>query len=125
MENFAYRSLLAYQKGKEVIKQTYRLLKKFPKEEQYTLCDQLRRASTSITSNIAEGMTRHSGKDKSHFLEISYGSLMEVSSQLDVALDLGYISPDDLRLMDNLVSETARLISGLKRSIVSKDNSSL
>lgn len=125
MEDFAYRNLKAYQKGKEVIKQTYSLLKKFPREEQFALCDQLRRSSTSVTSNIAEGMTRSSSKDKSHFLEISYGSLMEVSSQMDVALDLGYISRDDLRLMDNLVFETARLISGLKRSILSKDNSSL
>jgi four helix bundle protein len=49
--------LIAYQKGKEVVMQTYRLLKKFPREEQYALCDQLRRASTSITSNIAERMT--------------------------------------------------------------------
>ena len=64
MENFAYRNLIAYQKGKEVVMQTYRLLKKFPREEQYALCDQLRRASTSITSNIAEGMTHHSSKDR-------------------------------------------------------------
>lgn len=92
MEQFAYRNLIVYQKGKEVVMQTYRLLKKFPREEQYALCDQLRRASTSITSNIAEGMTRHSSKDRSHFFEISYGSLMEVSSQMDVACDLGYIT---------------------------------
>lgn len=120
MEDFAYRKLIAYQKGKEVIKHTYKLLKNFPKEEQYALCDQLRRSSTSVTSNIAEGMTRYSVKDKSHFLEISYGSLMEVSSQLDVACDLGYITFDDLNNMDALIAETARLISGLQRSITSK-----
>lgn len=121
MEDFAYRKLIAYQKGKEVIKLTYRLLKKFPKEEQYALCDQLRRASTSITSNIAEGMTRHSGKDKSHFLEISYGSLMEVSSQLDVACDLCYISTEELTTADSLIAETARLLSGLQRSVKEKE----
>ncbi len=116
MSEFAYRSLIAYKKSKEVVKQTYKLLKKFPKEEQYALCDQLRRSSTSVTSNIAEGMTRYSVKDKSHFLEISYGSLMEVSSQFDVACDLGYITADDLNNMDALIGETARLISGLQRS---------
>ena len=116
MEQFAYRNLIAYQKGKEVVMQTYRLLKKFPREEQYALCDQLRRASTSITSNIAEGITRHSSKDRSHFLEISYGSLMEVSSQMDVACDLGYIKSEELKETDSLVDETARLISGLQRS---------
>ena len=67
-EGFGYRKLIAYQKAKEVVKRTYKLLKKFPKEEQYAMCDQLRRASISITSNIAEGMNRYSVKDKNHFL---------------------------------------------------------
>lgn len=84
-ESFGYRKLIAYQKAKEVVKKTYKLLKKFPKEEQYAMCDQLRRASISITSNIAEGMNRYSVKDKSHFLEMAYGSLMEVSSQFEMA----------------------------------------
>jgi len=65
-------------------------------------------------------MTRYSVKDKSHFLEISYGSLMEVSSQLDVACDLGYITSGDLNNMDSLIGDAARLISGLQRSINSK-----
>ena len=54
MEVFAYRRLIAYQKAKEIVKRTYKLLKKFPAEERYALCDQLRRASVSITSNVAE-----------------------------------------------------------------------
>ena len=75
-----------------MIKEVYRLLKKFPKEEQYAMCDQLRRAAISITSNIAEGSGRNSFKEKVHFLEFSYGSLMEVLSQMDVACDLEYIT---------------------------------
>ena len=55
MEVFGYRNLIAYQQAKEIIKRTYKLLKKFPTEERYAMCDQLRRASVSITSNIAEG----------------------------------------------------------------------
>ena len=54
MEIFGYRKLIAYQKAKEVVKHTYKLLKKFPSEERYAMCDQLRRASVSITSNIAK-----------------------------------------------------------------------
>lgn len=54
MEVFSYRKLIAYQKAKEVVKRTYKLLKKFPAEERYAMCDQLRRASVSITSNIAD-----------------------------------------------------------------------
>ena len=60
MEVFGYRKLIAYQKAKEVVKKTYKLLKKFPPEERYAMCDQLRRASISVTSNIAEGVNRFS-----------------------------------------------------------------
>ena len=116
MEVLGYRKLIAYQKGKEVVKRTYRLLKKFPAEERYAMCDQLRRASVSVTSNIAEGTNRFSVKDKSHFIEMAYGSLMEVSSQFEIAEDLGYITSEERLSMDLLVEEVARLLSGLQKS---------
>lgn len=116
MEVFGYRKLIAYQKAKEVVKRTYKLLKKFPPEERYAMCDQLRRASVSITSNIAEGVNRYSVKDKSHFIEIAFGSLMEVSSQFEIAEELGYISTEDRMSMDELIKEDARLLSGLQNS---------
>lgn len=116
MEVFSYRKLIAYQKGKEVVKRTYQLLKKFPAEERYAMCDQLRRASVSITSNIAEGVNRFSVKDKVHFIEIAFGSLMEVSSQFEIAEELGYITTNDRLSMDELVKEVARLLSGLRNS---------
>ena len=107
MEVFGYRKLIAYQKAKEVVKRTYKLLKKFPVEERYAMCDQLRRASVSITSNIAEGVNRYSVKDKSHFIEVAFGSLMEVSSQFEIAEELGYITTEDRMSMDELVKEVA------------------
>ena len=116
MEVFGYRKLIAYQKAKEVVKRTYKLLKKFPAEERYAMCDQLRRASVSITSNIAEGVNRYSVKDKSHFIEVAYGSLMEVSSQFEIAEDLNYITSDERMSMDQLIEEVARLLSGLQKS---------
>ena len=116
MEVFGYRKLIAYQKAKEVVKRTYKLLKKFPADERYAMCDQLRRASVSITSNIAEGLNRYSVKDKSHFIEMSYGSLMEVSSQFEIAEELGYISCDERLSMDQLIEEVARLLSGLQKT---------
>lgn len=121
MEVFGYRKLIAYQKAKEVVKRTYKLLKKFPAEERYAMCDQLRRASVSVTSNIAEGVNRFSVKDKSHFIEIAYGSLMEVSSQFEIAEDLGYITTDDRKSMDLLIEEDARLLSGLLNSYQPSD----
>ena len=121
MEVFGYRRLIAYQKAKEIVKRTYKLLKKFPAEERYAMCDQLRRASLSITSNIAEGVNRFSIKDKAHFIEIAYGSLMEVSSQFEIAEDLGYISFDDRLSMDQLIEEDAKLLSGLLNSYKPSD----
>lgn len=116
MEVFGYRKLIAYQKAKEVVKKTYKLLKKFPPEERYAMCDQLRRALISVTSNIAEGVNRFSVKDKARFIEIAYGSLMEVSSQFEIAEELEYISSEDKMSMDFLIEEDARLLSGLLNS---------
>ena len=116
MEVFGYRKLIAYEKAKEVVKHTYKLLKKFPAEERYAMCDQLRRASISITSNIAEGVNRFSVKDKSHFIEMAFGSLMEVSSQFEIAEELGYITVEERLSMDQLIEEVARLLSGLQKT---------
>ena len=122
MEVFGYRKLIAYQKAKDVVKRTYKLLKKFPVEERYAMCDQLRRASISITSNIAEGVNRFSVKEKAHFIEMAYGSLMEVSSQFEIAEELGYITSDDRLNMDQLIEEDARLLSGLLNSFKPSDS---
>lgn len=120
MEVFGYRKLIAYQKAKEVVKRTYKLLKKFPAEERYAMCDQLRRASVSVTSNIAEGINRYSVKDKAHFIEMAYGSLMEVSSQFEIAEELNYITGDERLSMDQLIEEVARLLSGLQKTYNTK-----
>ena len=116
MELFGYRKLIVYQKSKELVRHTYKLLNKFPATEKYALCDQLRRSSISITSNIAEGVNRFSVKEKIHFIEISFASLMEVSSQFEIAEDLGYITTEDRICIDKLVEEIARLLSGLRKS---------
>lgn len=122
MEPFGYRRLIAYQKAKEVVKRTYILQRKFPAEERWALCDQLRRASISVTSNIAEGVNRYSVKDKVHFIEFAYGSLMEVSSQFELAEELGYITIEDRMSMDELILEVARLLSGLQNSYMPATN---
>ena len=109
-----YRSLKAYQESKELVGQVYRLLKMFPKEEQYALCDQLRRAVISIPSNIAEGMGRYSTKEQVHFIEIAFGSLMEVSAQMDIACDLSFITKEELTSVDKKVECVASLLSGLR-----------
>lgn len=116
METFTYRKLLVYQRSKELVKDVYCLLKLFPKEEQYALCDQLRRASISIASNIAEGMGRSSHKEQVHFIEIAYGSLNEVMCQLELATEFGYITIQDLQHIEKQYEEIARMLSGLRKA---------
>ena len=110
----SYKNLRVYKASKELVIQVYALVRKFPHEEQYALCDQLRRAVISIPSNIAEGMGRVSHKEQIHFIEIAFGSLMEVESQMDVACDLGYITPQELELIDMQVDGLAAMLSGLR-----------
>ena len=117
----SFRNLNAYIKAKELVSIVYALIKNFPKEEQYALCDQLRRAVISITSNLAEGSGRMTIKDQSHFYIMAYGSLMEVLAQLDVACDLGYITKEEFQHLENLVDIEAKLLTGL----VNKRNSSV
>lgn len=123
MDIYSYRKLIAYQKAKVMVCKVYDLVEKFPSVERYAMCDQLRRAAVSVTSNIAEGVNRFSAKEKIRFLEISYTSLMEVSSQLDIACSRRYITQDDLDNMDIMIEEVARLISGLQKSYMRSQNS--
>ena len=109
-----YKKLEVYTVGKELVLHVYELLKKFPKEEQYALCDQLRRAVISVPSNIAEGLGRLSDKEQVRFIEIAYGSLLEVEIQLELACDLHYISEEDLDGVMALVDREAKLLSGLR-----------
>lgn len=117
-----YRTLMAYTEAKELVKIVYTLLKKFPKEEQYAICDQLRRAVISIPSNVAEGMGRFSQKEQVHFIEIAFGSLMEVGAQMDVACDLKYITVEDLYIIDQKIDVVASLLSGLRNKRVGAEN---
>ena len=87
----SYRDLIVWQKAMNFAEHVYRIQLEFPAEERYGLCDQLRRAVVSIPSNIAEGRGRDTAKDFSHFLILARGSLNEASTQLELAVRLGYL----------------------------------
>ena len=118
MDRFGFEELNAYKYSRALVKSVYVLLDKFPYSERNALTDQLRRAVISVPSNIAEGMGRMSAKEQIHFVEISYGSLMEVLCQIQLASDLGYISEDELSDKKGQIQLTAKLISGLRSSLV-------
>lgn len=119
---YSYKNLEAYKESKTLVKQVYALLKKFPKEEQYALCDQLRRAVISVPSNIAEGSGRTSAKDQAHFFEMAFGSLMEVECQLDIACDLGYISHEELESLNEQIARVAAMLSGMRRKLLGENS---
>ncbi len=114
-EYFSFRRLDVYQESKKFVLHIYDLLTQFPKEEQYALCDQLRRAAVSIPSNLVEGMGRVSIKEQIHFIEIAFGSLNETICQLDIAYELNYISQEQLIQSEKLAKQLIRMLSSLKR----------
>lgn len=114
--DFSFRNLLVYQQAKDLVVHVYQLVKQFPKEEHYALCDQLRRAVISIPSNIAEGMGRMSVKEQVHFIEIAFGSLNEVMCQLELAHELHMIDNYDLQKSEEIVKSIAQMLSGLRNS---------
>ena len=112
---YDFKQLDVYQEAKALVMMVYNLLKKFPKEETYALCDQLRRAAISIPSNIAEGTGRYSSKEQVHFFEIAYGSLLEVECQVDIAHDLKYITDEEFYAIEPQMRKVAALIAGMRR----------
>ena len=116
MDKFTFFDLRVYQEAKELVKSVYTFLDKFPKYETYALGDQLRRAVTSVPSNIAEGSGRFSIKEKIHFIEIAYGSLTETLCQLDIANDLNYITDEEFANEKEIINVIGKQLSGLRAS---------
>jgi four helix bundle protein len=106
----------------DLVELIYKITKAFPKEEVYALTNQLRRASVSIPSNIAEGHSRKATRSYIHFLNVAYGSLKEVETQILIALRLKYLPEEESKTTIDLTTEIGRLISGLRKSLVKKDS---
>jgi len=115
-----YRELEVWQLGVEVSLEVYRLTDKFPPREKYGLTSQLRRASVSISSNIAEGHARSHTKDLMRFLEIARGSVAEVETQIIIAERLGYVSSDQCKSLRSMLDDESRMLAGLRRSLKSR-----
>ena len=84
------------------------------------MCDQLRRAAISVPSNIAEGCGRISVKEQVHFMEIAFGSLMEIYTQLQLAVDLEYMTEEDFQPLKVQIAIVSKLLSGFRNSLVAK-----
>lgn len=117
---FSFEKLVIWQNARCLVKEVYEVVANFPPHERYGLTDQLRRAVVSIASNIAEGSGRYSVKEKVHFTEIAYGSLMEVICQLTLAVDLGLTNDSELISIRNIAEGLGRQLSAYRRSMLAK-----
>lgn len=117
---FTFETLDVYQKARKLVKDIYLLLENFPSFEKYSLCDQIRRSAISVPSNLAEGSGRFSLKERVHFVEISYGSLMELYCQLTIANDLYYYPEDKHKEFKIRIDEISKMLYGLRNSLINK-----
>jgi four helix bundle protein len=116
-QQFRFEKLTVWQEARKLKQEIYHLTRSFLKDELFGLTSQLRRAAISISSNIAEGSGRNSDKDFGHFLEQSYGSLMETASLLFLGLDQKYISETECDLLLEKADQLARQLVALNRSL--------
>jgi len=112
---YSFTDLKAWKQGHELVLFVYEKTKHFPQSEIFGITNQMRRAAVSITSNIAEGFSRGSNKEKAQFYSIALGSLTELQSQAYIARDVGFISKEDFFKMENLMIVVSKLINGLRR----------
>ena len=115
-----YKDLLVWQKGYQLCLNIYKETRTFPKDEQYILVPQIRRAAVSIPSNAAEGYGRKTTKEYIQFLYIAYGSLCELETQILLSSDLGYLGEDRYRLIQGAIEEVERMLKALIRSLEGK-----
>ncbi len=113
---YSFENLEVWQKSRELVKDIYLVTETFPKDEKFGLTSQLRRASISVSSNIAEGSTRWSNKDQSRFYEIAYGSLIEILNQLILSTDLEFLQENQLTTLRTKIDSIARMLNALYKS---------
>ncbi len=113
---FSFEKLNVWIDSKELVKLIYTITKKFPDEEKFGLISQLRRASISVASNIAEGTSRNTNKDKAHFSTIAFSSLMEVLNQIIISKELRFIEESDYKTIRIEIEKISNKLNALKKS---------
>lgn len=109
----SYRDLIVWQKSVSMVTLVYTLLKRFPNEEKFGLTSQLKRSAVSVPSNIAEGYGRNYTKDYCRFLQIARGSLFEMQTQLEISVNLKFVSAKDLEDIKCLSIEIEKMLNSL------------
>lgn len=116
----SFTDLLAWKEAHKLVISIYKSTKLFPREETYSLVDQMRRCVVSVSSNIAEGFSRQSKKEKLQFYSMAKGSLTELQNQLLVARDVGYMNPAAFKILAEQTILVHKLLNGLIKSALDK-----
>lgn len=116
LKTYSFENLLVWQKSRILAKEIYKLTATFPKEELFGITSQMRRCSISIPSNLAEGSSRRTNKDKARFTEIAFGSGLELLNQLIIALDLNYIEESKYLEIRIKLQEVTFLLDALQKA---------
>lgn len=114
MRKYSFESLDAWKDARILVKWIYSLTNNFPSEEKYGLISQVRRASVSVVSNLAEGSSRKSPKDQAHFSQIAYSSLLEVLNQLIISVDLNFMSENQLTQGRTIIESLTLKVGALR-----------
>ncbi len=115
-----YRELIVWKRAHAFALEIYISTRSFPGSERFGLTAQLRRATISVVSNIAEGWGRYEARDQARFLKIARGSICEVECQLLVSRDVGYLKSDSWEKLDRSCREIGKMLNGLIRAVHKK-----
>ena len=113
MLSLNHKNLKVYQKSIELVSDIYALTQKFPEHEKFGLTSQLRRSAISIPSNIAEGSSRKTEKERKRFYEISRSSLVELDTQIGISISLGYLNKNQITKVEKLANEIFAMLSAM------------
>ena len=118
----SYKELKVWRKGIHLVKDIYKATAAFPKEELFGLVDQLRRASISIPSNIAEGNGRHSRGEYIRYLHIARGSCYEMETQVIISKELGFLDEAQYQSLSTQIDEVGRMLNAMIQKLSSTSN---
>ncbi|MCP9290521.1 MULTISPECIES: four helix bundle protein [Gracilimonas] len=113
MINLNHKQLNVYKKSVELVSEIYRLTENYPKAETFGLTSQMRRAAVSIPSNLSEGASRKSEKDRKRFYRISRSSLVELDTQLEISINLNYLNNNNTKKVEKLANEVFAMLSNM------------
>lgn len=120
MFEYSFEKLEVWKESIELVKMIYDVTKRFPVSEKYGLTSQLRRATVSISSNLAEGTSRITNKDKAHFTTLSFSSAMEVLNQIIIVKELKYISEENYLEIRKKISKITNMLNALRKSQINR-----